>query len=93
MMFGKGAGKMVVLRQWSRRREVKAKTVVAVVVEGKGLGLNSWPFFLAEVNLLNSVIICRLWSCPFKWGHCLPTGLGGALGSVKVLKLLSIAQQ
>lgn len=89
MMFGKGAGKMVVQKRGGKGRD----RVVAVAVERKSLGLDSWAFFLAEVNLLNSVILCRLWLCPFKWGHYLPTGLGGALGSVKVLKLFSIAQQ
>lgn len=67
--------------------------VVAVAVERKSVGLDSWAFCLglgqpAEISHSLRVLV---W--PFKWVHCLPIGLGGALGSVKVLKLLSIAQQ
>lgn len=38
-------------------------SVVAAEVE-RSVGLDSGTFFLAEVNLLNSVILCRLWCGP-----------------------------
>lgn len=76
---------MIGLGQPSRTEEAKGG--------GRAGESKCWGGFLGSLEPAGFTHCLQALMWTFKWVHCLPTGLGGAMGLVKVLKLLFIAHQ